>query len=364
MSDTQNFNYCSLPEMPQREFSPNVVPDRARLILQNEKKWVNGTVLHYYFFDEPTDGQNVILFDGRTEWRTWTAPKKTKDVVREAFDIWKQAGIGLEFKEVDNREEAEIRIGFQQGDGAWSYVGRDILLQGKDKRTMNLGWDITQPGEIDTAIHEIGHTLGFLHEHQNPIAGIVWDEEAVYTALAKPPNSWPREVTYHNIIRKVDPDSIQGSSWDPDSIMHYPFSAGLIIEPAQYRSGVRPAPGLSARDKEWVRQFYPPMGLSDYQLLEPFKSVMLDIQECEQRNFQIKPDETRYYNIQTFGPSDVVMVLFEESEGEMAYRSGEDDSGEEFNSKIRFKLIKGRNYVLRIRLYYSDSPSQVAVMYW
>ena len=53
---------------------------------------------------------------------------------------------------------------------------------------MNFGWDLTQPGEIDTAIHEIGHTLGFPHEHQNPHAGIVWDEEAVYAALAQPPN--------------------------------------------------------------------------------------------------------------------------------------------------------------------------------
>ena len=28
-----------------------------------------------------------------------------------------------------NREDAEIRIGFMQDDGSWSYVGRDILLQ-------------------------------------------------------------------------------------------------------------------------------------------------------------------------------------------------------------------------------------------
>jgi len=57
-----------------------------------------------------------------------------------------------------------------------------------DERSMNFGWDISD--EVDTAIHEIGHTLGAPHEHQNPNAGIVWDEEAVYNALAQPPNSW------------------------------------------------------------------------------------------------------------------------------------------------------------------------------
>ncbi|WP_265939207.1 M12 family metallopeptidase [Bacillus thuringiensis] len=45
---------------------------------------------------------------------------------------------------------------------------------------MNFGWYITRnPSEIDTAIHEIGHTLGFPHEHQNTKSGIEWDEEAV-----------------------------------------------------------------------------------------------------------------------------------------------------------------------------------------
>ena len=71
--------------------------------------------------------------------------------------------------------------------------------------------------------HEIGHTIGFPHEHQNPNAGIVWDEEAVYRALGGPPNNWSRETTFHNIIRKIQPDRVQGSTWDPDSVMHYPF---------------------------------------------------------------------------------------------------------------------------------------------
>lgn len=110
-------------------------------------------------------------------------------MVHKAFQIWKDIGIGLEFKEVSSKTEAEIRIGFLEGDGAWSYIGKDILKQGINERTMNFGWDITRnPRKIDTAIHEIGHTLGFPHEHQNPNAGIVWDEEKVYASLASPPN--------------------------------------------------------------------------------------------------------------------------------------------------------------------------------
>jgi hypothetical protein len=185
-ASTENYTYCALPLVAERLLTPDVNPERAALIQLFGKKWVNGTILHYYFFDKPTDGRNVLLEGGRTEWRSWTTTAQEKDVVRHAFDIWKNLGIGLQFAEVNSRDEAEIRIGFMRGDGAWSYIGRDIidLDIGRDERTMNFGWNLTrQPTEIDTAIHEIGHTLGFPHEHQNPIAGIVWDEEAVYTAL-------------------------------------------------------------------------------------------------------------------------------------------------------------------------------------
>ena len=82
-------------------------------------------------------------------------------------------------------------------------------------------------------------------------AGIVWDEEAVYEDLAGPPNRWSRAQTYRNIIEKIDADLVDGGGWDRDSIMHYPFKAGLILEPQQYRTqplqpaeGVVPAVGL------------------------------------------------------------------------------------------------------------------------
>ncbi len=62
-------SYCSLPQVPERVFGPDVDPRRASLIAYMAKKWVNGTVLHYYFFDEETDGETVFLSDGTAEWR-------------------------------------------------------------------------------------------------------------------------------------------------------------------------------------------------------------------------------------------------------------------------------------------------------
>lgn len=355
--------YCALIERPSRVFAPGVSTERERLINLLGNKWVSGTVLRYYFFDRDTDGQNVLLSDGTSQWRTWVGAEAQRAMVRRGFEAWKNVGIGIDFQEVNDREEAEIRIGFMRGDGAWSWLGRQILEHGPNERTMNFGWDLTRSGELDTAIHEIGHTLGFPHEHQNPKAGIEWHEEAVYDALAQPPNNWNRQTTYWNIIRQLSANEVEGTTWDPDSVMHYPFARGLIKKPVQYSTGLQPAGGLSAKDNAWVKSLYPPVQ-EQYEQLKPSQSVILNIAAGEQRHFNITPEESRYYQFQTFGFSDTVMVLFEEDNGQLRYRIGADDSGQDINACFRIKLIKDRHYVLRVRLYYSDRPGQTAVMMW
>lgn len=361
-----SYAYCALPRVPERPLPPDLNARRLRLIRMNEQKWANGTVLHYYFFDKPTDGEEVRLANGTTRFVPWTTTDTEKDVVRAAFERWTQVGLGLKFQEVASRDEAEVRIGFMRDDGAWSYVGRDILAQGPDARTMNFGWDLTEhPREIDTAIHEIGHTLGFPHEHQNPHAGIVWDEEAVYAALARPPNSWSRETTFHNIIRKIAAGSVEGSTWDPDSVMEYPFQPGLIKEPLEYfRGGLTPKGGLSDQDKAWARTFYPALTEQDYTALQPFQSVRLQLKPGQQRNFTFTPQETRTYELRTFGVSDTVMVLFENSATGLRFLAGDDDSGLGTNAALKLKLFRGREYVVRLRLFYEERAGESAIMLW
>ncbi|MDQ1014617.1 hypothetical protein QFZ43_001166 [Streptomyces afghaniensis] len=74
---------------------------------------------------------------------SWAGGEEQRDVVRGCFAQWRDLGIGIVFTEVDDRSEAELRI-----------------------------------GERGTALHEIGHALGMLHEHQSPLVGIHWDDEA------------------------------------------------------------------------------------------------------------------------------------------------------------------------------------------
>lgn len=341
---------CSLPSVPERTFDPHVSSDRAELIRYVDKKWVNGTTLTYYFFTR----------DGLA------GHPNNVEMVRQGFKVWEDVGIGINFEEVDDIRNATVRIGFKRGDGAWSYVGRDVRdIPGRNERTMNFGWDLRHDRRgVDTAVHEIGHTLGFPHEHQNPYSGIVWDDEAVYRYFEGSPNYWSREKTYHNVLRKLSRRDVEGSEWDPDSIMHYAFDQGLILEPSRYRSGLSPAPGLSETDKAEVRKLYPKATAHERISMEPLKSVELDVAPAEQQNFVIEPDGTRKYRIRAFGESDLLMVLFRLDGDSEQFIAGSDDSGTEDNAEMTVRLEAGEEYILRVRLFSQYGDGGTAIMYW
>lgn len=314
-------------------------------------KWVNGTVLRYAFFGS----------EANPAWAP--ASEAQADVVRESLAAWQQLPIGIGFEEVDGLGEAEVRIGFDQGDGSWSYIGRDVLGIGQGERTMNFGWDLTDSYGHTTALHEIGHTLGMPHEHQSPFSGIEWDEGAVYSYFEGPPNDWNHDETLNNVIEKLDPKQVEGSSWDPTSIMEYQFQAGLILKPEEYAAGIDPPGTISKLDVEWMQSWYPGDGQGTSPLA-PFESKALPPGPKGQASFAISPPSSRKYEIGTFGAADTVAVLFEKVDGKLRYVSADDDSGEERNAHFTHKLFKGREYVLRVRVNWVGEAGGASVMVW
>jgi hypothetical protein len=304
------------------------------------------------------------LNDGSTRFVSWVGSEAQQEVVRASFQKWKDVGVGLEFREVSSRLEAEIRIGFMfDFDGSWSALGRDVLTFGPNARTMNFGWDLTTTHGRATALHEIGHTLGMPHEHQNPFAGIVWDETAVYQYFAGPPNRWNQQKTFHNVLRKLSPTTVSGSVWDPQSIMEYGFPPNLIVRPEQFRAGVPSPTVLSSLDTQYVRQWYPSLD-NRLPLLVPLRSEPLTLKSGDQVDFSIEPPGTRTYDFAAFGAGDSVLVLFEQVDGELRYVTGDDSSGEDRSPHLEAKLFHGRSYVLRMRLNYATESTAASVMYW
>ena len=341
---------CQQPETTPRIFHPGVSPQRISFILTSSLKWVNGTEIKYMFLDE-LGGRND-MFIGQ------------KEVIRKAFAIWKSLGIGISFKEVSAIGDSMVRIGFDWKDGSWSYVGRDILTISSTEKTMNFGWDLTQGSYgMTTALHEIGHTIGFQHEHQSPFAGIEWNTPAVYAAFSDAPNYWPKAQIDNNILRKLPANQVKGSAWDPKSIMQYEFGPGLVVRPAPYAKGIFPPGILSAGDIEGVKAFYPAVAGKKIVKLKVNESAVILSTSGGQDDFIFTAPSTKKYSFQTVGEMDTVMVISEKAKAENYYLSGDDDSGLDQNSKITLPLVKGRTYFVNIRIMYKPGEDGAVIVY-
>ncbi|TAH43099.1 MAG: peptidase [Betaproteobacteria bacterium] len=299
------------------------VPDRpgqARAITPIGKSWMNGSTLH-------------VRFMGGTAQQKKTAQEQAK---------WWTDHANLSFV-FDDAPNAEIRIAFDEDDGAWSYIGTDAKGIPVSQPTMNLGF-------LDggTAAHEFGHAIGLAHEHQNPAGGIQWNEQAVIRAMAGPPNRWTEAQTRHNILRKYTANQINGTEFDPKSIMLYFFPAEWTTNGiATSRNDV-----LSALDKQFVA------GAKMYPKTKPGVSGTVTQLTVNARRrtaarigtfgeedlFRFRVVQPGRYIIDTQGPTDVYMKLFgPDSQTDLI--AEDDDSGIASNARIAIDLIEGEYYV-------------------
>ena len=154
--------------------------------------------------------------------------------------------VGLKFKFI-KEGDGKIRISFNANNGSWSLVGNDALKD-KSKESMNFGWI-----NVATIMHEFGHALGLIHEHQNPKNNTIqWNIKKV-DAWALETQGWNKATTQKNIINKYKSDQINGSSYDPKSIMLYFYPASLT----KNNKGTKQNLILSKTDKIWISKTYP-----------------------------------------------------------------------------------------------------------
>lgn len=216
-------------------WDPNA-PIREKLALPVTKMWEDGMELKCRFLD---------------------GSSKQKKKVEAKAHQWEDFA-GITFKFVTTTDE-EIRISFSADDGSWSALGTDALIESYFPRytpTMNYGWleDDSDDAEYNRVVlHEFGHALGCIHEHQNPKGKLKWNKAEVYRLFTGPPNYWTKEQIDHNILRRYSMTNMNASAYDPDSIMLYPFPGSLFTDGV----GTKANDKLSALDKAFIGEMYP-----------------------------------------------------------------------------------------------------------
>ncbi|KAK3944177.1 hypothetical protein QBC46DRAFT_375581 [Diplogelasinospora grovesii] len=182
---------------------------------------------------------------------------KIKGKIRQYGSLWTQfANLRMEFVDSGN---ADIRVNVDASGGSWSYVGTGNLVIAQNQPTMNFGWltDNTAEDEFSRVIiHEFGHALGCIHEHQSPAANIPWNREAVYNYY-QVTQGWSRAQVDVNIFQLYDRSTTQFSAWDAGSIMLYAIPASLTTN--GFSTGWNRQ--LSETDKAFIAKTYPPEGM-------------------------------------------------------------------------------------------------------
>ena len=308
----------------------------VRMALITGKKWQNGRTLRVGFLD----GDPAVHAKVKANAQQWS----------------QYANVTFAFGPV---ADAEIRIAFDPGDGSWSYIGTDALGIDRNKSTVNFGWLTRETSDIEysrVVLHEFGHALGCIHEHQHPLNDIPWDKEAVYRYYSGPPNYWSREQVDINLFQKYSTTLTQFSTFDPKSIMLYAIPNSLTI--GDFEVGWNQQ--LSKTDKAFIGAMYPLAEKPVTGLAVGGRAVAAAIgTHGEEDLFRFKVPKRGVYAIETKGETDVVMGLFGPND-QTTLVAEDDDSGLGANARIVVTLKAGTYYV-RIRHYRPSGTGQYRI---
>lgn len=283
----------------QRQVCSAIMPEKKTSL---DTLQMRGLADNYYLWN---NGQNIYIqfLNGSNEIQN-----KIKKIAKQ----WEKfANIYFVFIKNGN---SNVRINLDSKGGYNSVVGTLSNSLSQKEPTMN--YDTTD-FKNDTIIkrvvlHEFGHAIGLLHEHFNPLSGILWNKDSVYNDLFKTVK-WERKTVDDNIFQEYKLSYTNGTLYDKFSIMEYP------IKSTWTKNGysVDWNNELSSGDITLVKSLYPFQGK---RINEVPRFQVTSVRNIEFLNSKIKDGLLIYpkFTISTSGKEGTVyfIVSFFNSDGE------------------------------------------------
>jgi len=248
--------FCYDPLYEQSQIPPRNSPSITRWNINHD-----GSIFYSAITQQPLAAYTDKMWSpGNVITVGFLPGKKGSDFQQDRVKIYSKtwervANIHFEFTE--DIRQAQIKVGFDTTDGNWSWLGQDVLSNPLGLQTMNfanLNDNIQEATVRSLVLHEFGHALGFIHEHQSPTSGSIdWNYANVYDWFSKPPNSWSRAMIDQQVINKYNRSHTNFTVYDPSSIMHYFIPASLTNNRVQVPMTAR----LSTMDSLYAKQVYP-----------------------------------------------------------------------------------------------------------
>jgi serralysin len=215
---------------------PDAQPGLERAALLRAAMWHPGDQITVSFLDGDPSVQKRV----KQAALVWTAPL--------------MANLKLVF--LRSKTKGDVRITFKYP-GSWSVIGTTCkTIKDRKQPTMNFGWLTPTTPEEElrrVVLHEFGHALGLIHEHQNPLNPIKWNKPQVIQDLSGPPNNWTPDVIEFNMFHPFAVNETNATPLDRTSIMMYPIPAKWTLD--GFCSGLNT--DLSPMDKQFIRTQYP-----------------------------------------------------------------------------------------------------------
>ena len=227
-------------------------------------------------------------------------------VERFAVEWTEYANINFRFHRDHSRTKRfDIAVNIHEvddanGRGGTSFIGTDSkMMADRGHSTMHLYFTPS----TDTAskksyiLHEFGHALGLVHEHQHPERGFTFDQEEILRYCSE--QGWSEKDCYEHKINTFSYQDYDIFSYDSKSIMHYQMH-DIYIGQSTDKEIFKYVRNLSLGDKLSIAKIYPGRIsqkdiLSKHQDLLKYIEETNDFKACNIEEYNNEGEDLQYY---------------------------------------------------------------------